>query len=75
MTALPDSEFGVMGETSSLQRVEVEDKDSREGGEDPGLPEGTYPGPSDPAVSEGTLPLPPPASHSMTDPMKLWGRN
>ena len=70
-TALPDSEIGVMGETKLLQRVEDDDRDSREGGEDLGLPEGTYPGPSDPAELEETLPLPPPASHSMTVPTKL----
>ena len=73
-TALPDSEMGVMGETRSLQQVEDEDKDSREGGEDPGLLEGTYPGPSDPTELEGTLPLPPPASHSMTVPTKLLAK-
>ena len=73
-TALPDLETGVMGEISSLQQVEDEDKDSREGGEDLELPEGTYPSPSDPADSEGTLPLPPPASHSMTVPTKLLAR-
>ena len=49
--ALPDSKTGVMGETSSLQRVEDGDKDSREGGEDLELLEGMYPGPSDPTVS------------------------
>ena len=73
-TALPDSEIGVMGETKSLQQVEDEDRDSREGGEDPGLPEGTYPGPSDPAELEETLPLPPPASHSMTVLTKLLAK-
>ena len=73
-TALPDLEIGVMGETSSLQWVKDEDKDSREGGEDPGLPEGTYLGPSNPTELEGTLPLPPPASHSMTVPTKLLAK-
>ena len=73
-TALPDSEIGVMGETNSLQRVEDGDRDSREGGEDLGLPEGIYPGPSDPAELEETLPLPPPASHSMTVPTKLLAK-
>ena len=73
-TALPDLEMGVMGETSSLQWVKDKDKDLREGGEDPELPEGTYPGPSDPADSEGTLPLLPPVSHPMTVPMKLLAK-
>ena len=41
--ALPNLETGVMGETSSLQWVEDGDKDLREGGEDPELPEETYP--------------------------------
>ena len=72
--ALPDSETGVMGETSSLQRVEDGDKDLREGGEDLELLEGTYPGPSDPTDSEGTLPLPPPVSHSITVLMKLLAK-
>ena len=31
-TALPDLEIGVMGETKSLQRVEDDDRDLREGG-------------------------------------------